>query len=117
MKPTRRSGRPASRHRLDWGPWRLDLDARELYTDPDSHVGYAYPVDLDRCTTSAEVLDWVCQIADKGWGTPQQNAATVAGLVQALVDVLHPQANLCSWGRSKRLTLVAVRRLVAEAAS
>ncbi len=37
----------------DWGPWRLDPEVRVLYPV----WPYRYEVDLDRCTTSAEMLD------------------------------------------------------------
>lgn len=96
-----------------WGPWRLDPAALVLYTDPGSHVGYRYEIDLESCLSSAAVLDWVCQIEAKGWGTPAEDAETVAGLVAAFVDILAPQARLCSWGRSRRLTRRAVTGLVA----
>jgi hypothetical protein len=103
----------------DWGPWRLDPETRVLYPV----WPYRYEVDLDACTTSAEVLDWIIQVAQKGWASaehggngPEHNPdgwtddAILAGLVRALDDVLHPQANLCSFGASKRLSR---RRIVA----
>src|SRR6266487_1772983 len=93
----------------DWGPWRLKTSTRELSV----RVGkqHSYEVDLDDCTTSAQVLDWMMQVAGKSWA----DDATIAGLVRALDDVLRPQANLCSGGRSKELTGAAIRRLVREA--
>lgn len=92
--------------RPSWGPWKLDPSARVLYVDDP--CPYRYEVHLDRCTTSAEVLDWICQVAGKTWA----NDATLAGLVRALDDVLAPQANLCSGGRSKRIGRAKVHRLV-----
>lgn len=90
-----------------WGPWRLDRRTRVLYpVEP-----YRYEVDLDRCRTSAEVLDWICQVAGKGWA----DDATLAGLVRALDDVLYPQANLCSSGQSKTLTKTGIRACVESA--
>jgi hypothetical protein len=92
----------------DWGPWRLNPEARVLHTvEP-----YRYEIDLDTCTTSAEVLDWICQAAGKTWA----DDATVAGLIRALDDVLKPQAHLCSSGRSKRLSRRCITALVREAA-
>ena len=102
------------RRRGAWGPWHLDGELGVLYTDPHSHVGYRYAIDLGQCTSSAEVLDWICQIDSKDWGTEEENNATVAGLVSAFVALLHPQANLCSWGKSKRLTQRRVTELVVE---
>ena len=65
-------------------------------------------VDLDRCTTSAEVLDWILQIRHKTWTTDQD----VADLVHALDDVLRPQAKLCSWGVERGP--IDVKAVVAE---
>ncbi len=109
----------------DWGPWRLDPEVRVLYPV----WPYRYEVDLDDCTTSAEVLDWIIQVAEKGWASaehggndPDHNPdgwtddAVLAGLVRALDDVLHPQAFLCSSGKSKRLGRRRIAELVAQAA-
>jgi hypothetical protein len=95
--------------RSDWGPWSLDRKVRVLYVTEPS--GYRYEVDLDRCLSSAEVLDWVCQIAGKTWA----DDATLAGLVRAIDDVLVPQANLCSSGVDKRMTVRQVTKQVRRA--
>jgi hypothetical protein len=100
---------PRGERRAEWGPWHIDRGTYVLWTEAG---GYRYEVDLERCLTSAEVLDWICQIARKQWDG--DHAATVAGLVAALDDVLNPQAHLCSSGCSKRLTRAAVRGLVAS---
>ena len=100
-------------HRGSWGPWHLDRAQRTLWT---SAGGYRYDIDLDSCTSSAQVLDWICQIAAKTWGrTEAMHNAVTAGLVNALADVLHPQANLCSDGYGKRLGAAQVRYLVSQA--
>jgi hypothetical protein len=85
----------------NWGPWQLDAEVRVLRS---KH----YEVDLDRCTTSAEVLDHICQVVDKTWA----DDAIVAGLVRALNDVLKPQANLCSFGGSTELSPERIGTLV-----
>jgi hypothetical protein len=54
-------------------------------------------VDLERCTTAAEVLDWIAKVAKKQWAS----AGVLAGLVWSLDDVLHLQANLCGGGRER----------------
>ena len=98
------------RIRSDWGPWVLETSTRvlALYSD---HGDYLYEIDLDGCTTPAVVLDWLCQVAGKTWATDD----VLAGLVRALDDVLHPQANLCGSGRPSTLTQADVVRLVTEA--
>lgn len=88
-----------------WGPWMLDTERYVLFA---ATVSEEYEVDLDDCTSSAEVLDWICQVSSKEWA----DDAVVAGLVRALADVLEPQANLCSNGDEGRLTSEAVRALI-----
>lgn len=84
-RTARRSARNA------WGPWRFDARRRAL-----DHAN-GYYADLDRCTTSAELADWIFQIAGKLWA----DDATLAGLVRALDALLEPQATLCSFGLEK----------------
>lgn len=91
----------------DWGPWHLDGNQRLLFvTDP-----YRYEVDLDDCHTSAQVLDWICQVAGKTWA----DDAILAGLVRAIDDVLYPAENLCSGGRAKSIDRHRMDILIAHA--
>ncbi len=84
-----------------WLPWRLNPFTYVLYvTEP-----YYYEIDLERCLTSAKVLDWIFQIAGKTWATE----TVVAGLIHAFEDVLHPQSHLCSGGRPKILTVSQIK--------
>lgn len=89
----------------DWGPWRLDPTTRVLTTD-------RYEVDLDTCTTPAQVLDWIAQVAGKTWADP----TTLAGLVRALDDVLHLQRRLCPFGQPHTITPTAIHELATNAA-
>ncbi len=59
---------------------------------------YGYEIDLERCNSSAEVLDWIVQIAKKTWATD----AIVADLVRTLDRLLDLQGNLCSFGMDKK---------------
>ncbi len=92
----------------DWGPWRIDTRSWVLYPVRP----YRYEVDLEECLTSAQVLDHVAQIASKTWA----DDATVAGLIRALDDVLHPQATLCSGGAAREITAQKARQMAAQAA-
>lgn len=103
--PIKGRGKP----RPEWGPWNLDGDVYVLWTDAP---GYRYEVDLEQCTTSAQVLDWICQVARKEW--PGRDRI-IAGLVTAVDDVLTPQAHLCSCGQSGHLSKSAIRKLVTTA--
>ncbi len=71
-------------------PWRFDLAAGIIVIDKPVE----YYIVLDRCRTSAEVLDWISQVMQKTWATD----AILAGLVRALDEVLQLQPNLCSGG-------------------
>jgi hypothetical protein len=91
----------------DWGPWRFDRERYVLYSTDARY----YEIGLEDFTTSAEVLDTIAQISHKSWA----GNASVGGLVQAIDDLLHLQRNLCSSGKSKRLTPAKIRRLADEA--
>ena len=87
---------PPPTHGDWWGPWRYNTNALELeYYDEGGK--YRYGVDLGRCNSSAEVLDWIFQVNTKRWRTYE----CIGHLIQALRDLLHPQQNLCGGGRDK----------------
>src|SRR5688572_15832951 len=70
--------------------WRFDSTMRVLaYFNERGH--WQYEIDLERCTTSAQVLDWIFQIAEKTWATDR----VLAALLHALNAILHPQSTLC----------------------
>lgn len=75
-----------------WGPWTYDATSRVL-----DYRG-SYPIDLDRLTGSAKVLDIIAQVAGKEWGT----AEVVGWLVIALNELFDLQAHMCGSGRSRR---------------
>ncbi len=56
-----------------------------------------YEIDLKQCRTSAEVLDWIAQIAKKPWCTHQ----ILADLVRELDKELGLQSNLCGGGEEQ----------------
>jgi hypothetical protein len=85
-----------------WGNWRFDAKTLIL-----KNVQYNYQIDLEECDTSANMLDWIFQLCGKTWMTPDD----LGHLVQALDDVLRPQANLCSFGTDKKLD---VRKYLAQ---
>lgn len=76
--------------KITWGPWRYDPKTLCL-TWKDRFSAMEYEVDLERCTTAGDILDWVGQInRKKKWGTPE----VLGYLVQALDDLLHLQSNI-----------------------
>jgi hypothetical protein len=88
----------------DWGGWRLE-GLELVYPAYGSNV---YPIDLERFTSSAKMLDTVMQVAGKTWATND----CVAGLVRALDYLLQPQGTLCSCGQDKKLTTAQIRKCV-----
>lgn len=57
-----------------------------------------YEIDLERCNTSAQVLDWIIQIAKKRWATPE----IIADLAKILDRCLDIQKNICSTGVNRK---------------
>lgn len=95
-----------------WGPWRLNTRTVELVYETSTHPRIRYAVDLERCRTSAEMLDWIMQVSGKLWA----DDAVLAGLVHALNGLLNPQGNLCPGGSSRQMKRVAIRDSVDRAA-
>ncbi len=79
--------------------WKLNKRSRCLSIKrPDIRKGPGwYDVDLDQCTTSAGVLDWIIQVAQKQWA----NDHVLATFIRELDRLLSPQSNLCSGGEEK----------------
>jgi len=77
--------------------WVLDAERLVLVLGDPVTGGWAYEVDLERCATSAQVLNWIAQVATKQWASDE----ILAGLVRAINDVLKLQANLCGSGRER----------------
>lgn len=75
-----------------WGNWRYGSSARVLV-----HEQSGYEVDVENCTTSARVLDWIAQVAKKRWAS----AEDVGMLVYALNELLLLQETLCSMGHER----------------
>jgi hypothetical protein len=67
-----------------------------------------YYIDLERCLSSAQVLDWICQISGKTWAIP-----ALLGLIVKVLDAcLYPQANLCSCGIDKTISSENLKRII-----
>lgn len=92
-----------------WNGWHLDPAVPALvFVDP--HDNEIYDVTLTTCTTSAEVLDRLAQVAGKNWAGMDMDKV-LAGLLRALDDVLHLQSTLCGGGRAHALSSGAPRTL------
>jgi hypothetical protein len=80
-----------------WGPWWYNAHNLTL----ECGTWECYYVDLERCGSAGQTLDWIFQIAGKNWAT----AEVIGHLVEALDDLLEPQANLCSFGSNKTMNV------------
>lgn len=81
-------------------PWKFDAKAISLVFEPgESGDGYDYDIDLEKCTSSAEVLDWIAQVAQKSW----VDDAALGSLVRKLDRLLDLQATLCGGGEDHQL--------------
>jgi hypothetical protein len=97
---------PTPPAKFQWGPWKLNK--RGLYLAYASGTWDEYRIGLDRCLSSAQVLDWLAQINAKTWATPY----IVGCLMAAFHNTLGPQATLCSFGRDTRIDRADLRRVV-----
>ena len=89
LQPMRRSRKKADAEPNEW-VYRRDNNTLE-------HRTGVYYVDLDRCESSAAVLDWLFQIFNKTWCTPK----TIFDFMTHLQERIRPQARLCSFGMSR----------------
>jgi hypothetical protein len=82
--------------RNQWGRWSYNPTTHCLHIR--KHVGTitsSYDVDLDRCDTGSKLLDWIYQVKDKSWISPDD----ISSLVYAVEDILGDvQGILCSGG-------------------
>ena len=65
-------------------PWVFNPAAMTLELHKGGHQEPVYDVDLERCRTPAEVLDWIMHIQGKHWASDE----VLAGLVRSLWDCL-----------------------------
>lgn len=72
-----------------WGNWQFDEENLNLVYEP-----HDYPIDLETCRNSAEVMDWIAQLSEKTWCTN----ADLGDLVRALDEVFGLRA-FCASGR------------------
>lgn len=82
--------------RNKWGRWKYNPRTHELEINKKyGGTSHSYGVDLERCTTSAELLDWIYQVKHKGFIRPDD----IADLVYAIDDIFDTvQRRLCSCG-------------------
>jgi hypothetical protein len=99
----------------NWYGWHLiDAQGEFPHLKHDTLILGGYDINLLTMTSSAQMLDWIFQVAPRTTGS-LEGSEILAGLIQALDDIFKPQANLCSWGKPKRLSMRRIRALLAAA--
>lgn len=88
-------------------PWKFDSQNLTLNLFQEGK-GQRYYIDLEKCRTSAEVLDWVMQVASKPWATDQ----ILGSFIRELNRLLDPQGNLCSGG--EEIGPIDVKKVIKE---
>jgi hypothetical protein len=71
------------------------LDAYRLVLEYVPDECWRYEVDLERVQSGAALCDWIFQTLGRDMD--------MVNMLEALADIFHPQANLCSFGRNKQL--------------
>ncbi len=84
-----------------WGPWYYAPGDRTLVLKDGPET---YEVYLDDLHDSASILDWILQVSEKIWATPEH----VGYLVQALDKVSDGlQGKVCPGGQNQQFDLQA----------
>lgn len=83
--------------RAQWGPWQFHQDTMTLEYK-NGKKDWWYEVDLDRCKTSAQILDWIFQLHEKTWTDYED----IGHLLDAFDDLSGSvQGAFCSGGREQ----------------
>ncbi len=90
---------PKPKDGTKWGKWVYH--AHNLTLEYQGKNGRWYEVDLERCNDSAQILDWLVQVLDKGWST----RADIGDLLRALDDLAGQlQSKVCGFGKNHRFS-------------
>jgi len=76
--------------RAEWYGWQTGTGGSATLSYKIRH-GWWYHIDLLECGTSAQQLDWIFQVSEKTWATPE----VVAGLINGLRDLLGRRVAAC----------------------
>ena len=84
----------------EWGHWKYNPDNLTLQFDKTVGGDHSYyEVDLERCTNSAEILDWIFQVHGKPWCGNKD----IADLLRAFDDLMEiVQSKVCSGGKNTK---------------
>lgn len=74
-----------------WGNWKLDIESLELVFQFEN---IEYPIPLNRCNNSSQILDWIYQIYGKSWAKQED----IYDLISAFNDIVRVQDQICCFG-------------------
>ena len=69
--------------------WTVNAENLTLYWPR-----YGYEIDLEKCSDSAQILDWIFHLLRKSWMTEE----SMIELLLLIKSILDPQRNFCSFG-------------------
>jgi hypothetical protein len=97
----------------DWNPRdeiregsRAHINEELLTIEIDTgHCDHTYQVDLERCNTPGQMLDWIFQVKSKTWATPEIMFDFLTAL-EVSCQIFHGkgvQGSLCPFGTSRQI--------------
>ena len=84
---------------------RACIDEKALTININTGRGHTYEIDLERCRTPGEVLDWIYQIKSKTWATSEIIFDLLTAL-EVACQIFHGkgvQGSLCPFGVSRQI--------------
>ena len=77
-----------------------------IQIESDGGKDWLYEIDLENCTDSAQILDYILQITGKSWCTPQTLYEIIQELEKACKEVhgTNTQRVFCPMGESQKVT-------------
>ena len=89
-----------------WGNWTYHQENQVLRFERLGQEGSMdwYEIDLETVCSTGHMLDWIFQVAGKGW----MQVEDIGHLVRALDSLFAPQVTLCPGGQSRTIDPVVV---------
>ena len=88
---------------------KVRFNRESLTIDIQVHPHYVYDIDLERCTDSAGLLDWILQVSNKTWCDGDLLKQLLECLRDAAWECFHTtlQGLYCPFGESKSVDWAA----------
>ena len=85
--------------------FNADQKTIDVIVDPNDQNTSTYEIDLVRATNSAELLDWILQVAEKSWCTPQHLFDLIEEIGNTCLAIFgnSPQGVYCPGGSDRKV--------------